>query len=97
MSDTIVFRGVTYHLIPGLAPCFQYDMKTNTYTGYVDPKLKFDKFVELANAIDADKRSRYEAIPPNIRKLAEYIHTKRNPKLVTEALIAYLEGMCKND
>lgn len=42
MSDTVVFRGVTYHLIPGLAPCFQYD-------------------------------------------------------LVTEALIAYLEGMCKND
>lgn len=91
MSDTVVFRGVTYHLIPGLAHCFQYDMETNTYTGYIDPDIDMDSLMELLDAIEVDKRQRYKAIPPNILKLALHMHRKGiDPKKGAEMLCALL-------
>lgn len=37
-----------------------------------------------------DKSITADNVPPNIKKLADYIQTRRNPEKVTAALIAYL-------
>ena len=75
MNETIVLHGITFHLIPGQKPCFQYDMESGTYTGYIDPDIDMDSLMELLDAIEEDKR-RYEAIPPNILKLALHMHRR---------------------
>lgn len=31
-----------------------------------------------------------DTVPPNVKRLAEYIQSKRNPERVTAALLAYL-------
>ena len=42
------------------------------------------------------ERITIDNVPPNVRRLAAHIQTKRNPKKVTAALIAYLERMSGN-
>lgn len=46
-----------------------------------------DTFFRILTDIEADKRRRqWEAIPPNIRKLAEQIYKRRNPEKITAAI-----------
>ena len=37
-----------------------------------------------------DKNITADNVPPNVRRLADYIQSKRNPEKVTAALLAYL-------
>ena len=92
MNETIVYHGITFHLIPGQKPCFQYDIENAVYTGYIDPDIDMDSLMELLDAIEEDKRQRYEAIPPNILKLALHMRRKGiDPKVGTEMLCALLK------
>ena len=70
MNETIVYHGITFHLIPSQKPCFQYDIENAVYTGYIDPDIDMDSLMELLDASEEDKRQRYKTIPPNILKLA---------------------------
>ena len=47
MNETIVYHGITFHLIPGQKPCFQYDIENAVYTGYIDPDIDMDSLMEL--------------------------------------------------
>lgn len=79
MEEIIEFMGITFHLSPGQRACFKYE--DGTYTGYASNRTKLDTFFQILTDIEADKRRRqWEAIPPNIRKLAEQIHKRRNPE-----------------
>lgn len=91
MNETIVYRGITFHLIPGQKPCFQYDIERAVYTGYIAPDIDMDSLMELLDAIEEDKR-RYEAIPPNILKLAQHMRKKGiDPKVGADMLCALLK------
>ena len=91
MNETIVYHGITFHLIPGQKPCFQYDIARAVYTGYIDLDIDMDSLMELLVAIEEDKR-RYKAIPPNILRLALHMHKKDiEPKAGTEMLCALLK------
>ena len=77
--------------LPGQKPCFQYDIERAVYTGYIAPDIDMDSLMELLDAIEEDKR-RYEAIPPNILRLALHMHKKGiEPKAGTEMLCALLK------
>lgn len=77
--------------LPGQKPCFQYDIERAVYTGYIAPDIDMDSLMELLDAIEEDKR-RYEAIPPNILRLALHMHKKGiEPKAGTEILCALLK------
>lgn len=85
VEEIIKFMGITFHLSPGQRACFKYE--DGTYTGYASNRTKLDTFFRILTDIEADKRRRqWEAIPPNIRKLAERIHEKQDPEKVTAAL-----------
>ena len=58
MNETIVYHGITFHLIPGQKPCFQYDIENAVYTGYIDPDIDMDSLMELLDAIEEDKQHR---------------------------------------
>ena len=75
MNETIVYHGITFHLIPGQKPCFQYDIERVVYTGYIDPDTDTDSLIKLLDAIEENKR-RYEAIPPNALKLAQHMRKR---------------------
>jgi hypothetical protein len=85
VEEIIEFMGITFHLSPGQRACFKYE--DGTYTGYASNRTKLDTFFQILTDIEADKRRRqWEAIPPNIRKLAEQIHKRRNPEKITAAI-----------
>jgi len=85
VEEIIEFMGITFHLSPGQRACFKYE--DGTYTGYASNRTKLDTFSQILTDIEADKRRRqWEAIPPNIRKLAEQIHKRRNPEKITAAI-----------
>ena len=85
MGETFECGGITFHLSPGQKACFKYE--NGTYTGYASNRTKLDTFFRILADIEADKKRRqWEAIPPNIRKLAEQIHGKQDPEKVTAAL-----------
>ena len=37
MNETIVYHGVSFHLIPGQKPCFQYDIERAVYPSISPP------------------------------------------------------------
>ena len=85
MGETFECGGITFHLATGQRACFKYE--DGTYTGYASNRTKLDTFFRILTDIEADKRRRqWEAIPPNIRKLAEQIHKRRNPEKITAAI-----------